>query len=70
LRTELGGKPLSDALKGDSKVLKDAFEELVAIERIKKLEIEAKTDPKKKLCLMMYKAKRLMDLKKKEETAA
>jgi hypothetical protein len=45
LRTELGGKPLSDAIKGDSKVLKDAFEELVAIERIKKLEIEAKTDP-------------------------
>ena len=48
----MGGKPLSDAIKGDSKVLKDAFEELVAIERIKKLEIEAKTDPKKKLCLM------------------
>jgi ubiquinone/menaquinone biosynthesis C-methylase UbiE len=65
LRTELGNKPLSEALKGDSKVLKDAMEELVAIERIKRLEQEAKTDLRKKLALLMYKAKRKMDLEAK-----
>jgi len=61
LRTELGNKPLADSMKDDSKILKQAFEELVAIERIKKLEIEAKTDPRKKLALMMYKAKLKID---------
>jgi len=35
--------------------------ELAAIERIKRLEIEAKADPKKRLALMMYKAKRKID---------
>ena len=61
LRTELGNKPLAEAMKNDSKVLKDAMEELAAIERIKRLEQEAKTDLRKKLALLMYKAKRKMD---------
>lgn len=42
--------------------MKDALKELIDIERIKKLEIEAKTDVRKKLGLMMFKAKRKMDL--------
>jgi len=61
LRTELGSKPLAESLKNDSKVFKDAMEELAAIERIKRLEQEAKVDPRKKLALLMYKAKRKID---------
>ena len=48
-------------MKNDSKVFKDAMEELAAIERIKRLEQEAKVDPRKKLALLMYKAKRKID---------
>jgi hypothetical protein len=57
----LKNKPLADAMKDDHKIFKEAMHELAAIERIKRLEFEAKTDPKKRLALMMYKAKRLMD---------
>lgn len=52
-------------MKDDSKVLKEAFEELVAIERIKRLTEEAKTDPRKKLAMLMYKAKRKIDAEAK-----
>ena len=62
MRSELKDRPLADAMKNDHKIFKDAMTELVAIERIKKLEVEAKADPKKRLALMMYKAKRKMDL--------
>ena len=48
-------------MKDDHKIFKEAMQELAAIERIKKLEMEAKADPKKRLALMMYKAKRKMD---------
>lgn len=65
LRTELKGKPLADAMKDDHKVFKEAMHELAAIERIKRLEAEAKTNPKVKLALMMYKAKRMMEQKEK-----
>ena len=48
-------------MKDDHKIFKAAMQELTALERIKKLEVEAKTDPRKRLALMMYKAKRKMD---------
>ena len=54
-------------MKDDHKIFKEAMQELAAIERIKKLEVEAKADPKKRLALMMYKAKRKMDQQAKEE---
>ncbi len=60
LRTSMGNKPLSNVMK-DTSVLKEAMEELAAIERIKKLEAESKTDKSKKLALLLYKAKRKMD---------
>jgi site-specific DNA-adenine methylase len=62
----LKDRPLADAMKDDHKVFREAMHELAAIERIKRLESEAKTDPKKRLALMMYKAKRKMDQKAKE----
>jgi hypothetical protein len=34
---------------------------MVALERIKRLEVESKSDPKKRLALIMYKAKLKMD---------
>lgn len=61
LRTELKDRPLADAMKDDHKIFKAAMQELTAFERIKRLEVEAKTDPRKRLALMMYKAKRKMD---------
>ena len=67
MRTNLGTKPLSDSMKGDGSILKEALGELVAIERIKKLEIEAKTDPRKKLAMLMYKAKRKIDMENKPQ---
>jgi hypothetical protein len=65
----LKDRPLADAMKDDHKVFREAMHELAAIERIKRLEVEAKTDPKKRLALMMYKAKRKMDQKVKESEA-
>ena len=56
-------------MKDDHKIFREAMHELAAIERIKRLEVEAKTDPKKRLALMMYKAKRKMDQKAKETDA-
>lgn len=70
LRTGLGNKPLSSVMKDDSDVLKEALQEMVALERIKRLELESKSDPKKRLALIMYKAKLKMDLKAKQEALA
>jgi len=44
------------------------MEELAAIERIKRLEKEANIDPRKKLALLMYKAKRKIDQDAKAKT--
>lgn len=44
------------------------MEELAAIERIKRLEQEANIDPRKKLALLMYKAKRKIDQDAKAKT--
>lgn len=60
LRTSIGNKPLSHVMK-ETNLLKDAMEELAAIERIKRLEQESQTDKSKKLALLLYKAKRKMD---------
>ena len=42
---------------------------MVTIERIKKLEAEAKTDPRKKLAWLMYKAKHKIEQQSRLESA-
>ena len=56
-------------MQGDNTILKNALQEMVTIERIKKLEAEAKTDPRKKLAWLMYKAKHKIEQQSKVESA-
>ena len=62
-------KPLSSCIKENPAVLKKALEEMHRIQQEKRLREEAKTDPKKKLLLLMLKAKH-MKLKQNEEKEA
>ena len=72
MRTSLGNKPLSHALK-DPVIIKDTLEEMVRIDKIKKEE-ELYSNPKTKMFGMLLKAARLKkeeikDQKKSEEEA-
>ena len=65
MRTKLGNKPLSHAMK-DPSILKVAIEEITRINKIKK-ENELYADKKTKMFGMLLKAKRLKEEKKAEE---
>ena len=67
MRTKLGNKPLSYAMK-DPSILKVAIEEITRINKIKK-ETELYSNPKTKMFGMLLKAKRLKEEKKAEEEA-
>ena len=56
-------------MQGDNTILKDALQEMITIEKIKKLELEAKSDPRKKLAWLMYKAKHKMEQESKIESS-
>ena len=66
LRSELKNKPLSYALREDPTILKKAMEELARINQEKRMAEAAKTDPRKKLMLLILKAKHK---KEREEEA-
>lgn len=57
MRNELGNKPLSHAIKHEPEILKKALIEMQRIKKERQLAIEAKTDPRKKLLYLMFKAK-------------
>lgn len=59
MRTRLGNKPLSHAMK-DPKILKFAIDEITRINKIKK-ETELYNNPKTKMFGMLLKAKRLRE---------
>lgn len=70
LRTDLKDKPLSHAVKHEPEVLKKALLEMNRIQRERELAEEAKTDPRKKLLLLMLKAKHMKARQKEEAEMA
>lgn len=66
LRTELKDKPLSHAIKNEPEVFKRALKELADQQRLLRLEKEMKTDPKKKLIYMMFKAAKMREEEEKQ----
>ena len=69
LRTDLKDKPLSYAVKNDPEILKRALLEMQRIKKERELAEGAKTDPRKKLLLLMMRARNLK-LREKEEADA
>lgn len=61
LRAELKDKPLSHAMKDDHAIFKKCFKELADQQRLARLREEMKTDPKKKLAYMMFKAAKMRE---------
>ena len=63
-------KPLSHAIREEPEILRRALKEMSRIQQERQLAIEAKTDPRKKLLLLMLKAKNLKLRQEEEKKAA
>lgn len=59
MRNELGNKPLSHAVRQEPEILRKALIEMQRIKKERELAREAKTDPRKKLLYLLFRAKNL-----------